>query len=133
MKNEKLHLNNKLISSGGVIGRLDFFFVMIKVIALVLLGLTPLIFDNVIDSVTGRAVLLLMVLPIWYITFINIFKRVRDIRGTTKDELVFKIGAVLIYCTPFLNTLFLLFLLFAKGKVTGQGTAVLDSNVAIPC
>ncbi len=59
-----------------------------------------------------------------YLTFINIFKRVRDIRGVTTNEFVWKAATVVLCVTPTFGFLLLAFLFVKEGKLSSPATAI---------
>ena len=59
-----------------------------------------------------------------YLTFINIFKRVRDIRGVTTNEFVWKAATIALCIAPTFSFLFLAFLFVKEGKLSSPATAI---------
>ena len=59
-----------------------------------------------------------------YFSFINIFKRVRDIRGIENHEFEWRAAIILICITPTANLLLLSFLFIKEGRLSAPSTAV---------
>jgi uncharacterized membrane protein YhaH (DUF805 family) len=55
-----------------------------------------------------------------YLLLINSFKRLKDIRGTSKNQLLYNIALAVMFFIPYVSLFALLGLLFAKGSVTGK-------------
>ena len=55
-----------------------------------------------------------------YLLLINSFKRLKDIRGTSKNQLLYNLALAVILFIPYVSLFALLGLLFAKGAVTAQ-------------
>lgn len=53
--------------------------------------------------------------------FHNNFKRIRDIRGTTKDEVIVIIGIHIAFTIPVLGTIVSFIVLLMPGKITDNG------------
>lgn len=145
MEENKLNINKALFAFSGVIGRKDY---VMNIIWLFLLGLLPSIIFiagilstvsyNEMSSNPYAFIPMLLGLGFWgilgllaYLALMLfgyglMFRRIRDIRGTVKDEVmwfaVIIVSSLLIGFIPILNSLFgivlFLVLVFKKGVVT---------------
>ncbi|MFP5387066.1 MAG: DUF805 domain-containing protein [Bacteriovoracia bacterium] len=119
----EMHLREKngLFQIDGVIGRLIYLRNILIIIGLsmvvtYLLGgyETP----NPAERMGIPGVIAFTVLT--YLLLINSFKRLKDIRGTNKNQLLYNLGLAFIFFIPYVSLFALLALLFAKGTVTSQ-------------
>lgn len=143
-------INNSLFSFGGVIGRFNFlinailihlFFpglILIIALAIVLPGFDiallmfkgPFRFAELFAALTiGKILLGISIVGIGAIVYVifnytNIFKRMRDIRGTVKDELLWQIIVVVFSLIPYVCVAFWIYMLLKKGVVTHPNGAI---------
>jgi uncharacterized membrane protein YhaH (DUF805 family) len=123
---EDLQIKSELFSSSGVIGRMDYFINSLKVFGLAILAYLPVLFGvalmGEIGSVVGGLITFVAFLPVIYFSYINMFKRLRDIRGTTESQFGYQTGLVVAMCIPFVNLGANIILLFMQGKITSGNT-----------
>ena len=119
-----LSVNNDFLSAGGVISRKNYFFSFLK-----LLGCTFLSYGIIIGSVfipqdvggqyAGWAIYGVATIALTYFSYVNTYKRLRDIRGTTDGQIGWQIGTTIALIVPLVNIITMGILLFKKGKITG--------------
>lgn len=122
--NEKLKINNKLFSSGGVMGRLHYFINSLILSFFAMAVLIPLYYltnPNSLTSFTENTSTILFVIPFLYLSIINMNKRIRDIRGSTHFEIIVNTALYLACSVPPISIIFSIFLLFKEGEITGNG------------
>lgn len=113
--------NQHLLKSGGVIDRFAYFrnVAIIMALSIIVTYITGG-YQGPVDELSTGIFGLIFLAYLTYFLFINSFKRLRDIRGTTERELLFNVGLVLLFLIPFVSLATLLFLLFARGRVTAE-------------
>ncbi len=115
----------------GVIGRWDCFVNAIALTLMIVLGAIPFLVG--LSTKSGPATVICglislgAILPLAYYGWMNLFKRLRDIRGTLKDETLYRsllFGSSMI---PYVGFVPQLVLLFIEGKITsGKGERMAD-------
>ncbi len=122
--NEKLKINNKLFSSGGVMGRLHYFINAVILTTIAFAVLTPLYyFTNPysLSSFIESTSTIIIAMPLAYLSIINMNKRIRDIRGSTHFEFLVNTALYLACSFPPISIFFSFYLLFKEGEITGNG------------
>lgn len=116
---DQLFNNPAVFSRGGVVGRGNF--VVNVILSFTLLAALYWVVSDVylapgVGSAARNFVFqILFVVSFVYLVAINVFKRVRDIRGTIENENPIFLAAVLLLFVPVVNILVLIFLASAKG------------------
>lgn len=117
-------INKAIFTSGGVLGRKDYFFALLKLVSYFIVG--TLIFSSISIVLTKFhpafeklliSYLVVGLIITFYYKYVNAFKRMRDIRGLTHNQIYWQIGYVLFSCIPILGLLPALALFFIPGKV----------------
>lgn len=120
---EGLHLNKNYFTPGGVLGRWDFLKISILyAVVFTITGWTTIFVVATVNrsAATLIATVLFFVGSYFYLTFINLYKRLRDIRGTTQNELVIKMIVTACLFLPVVGVLMKLWLIFMPGKITSM-------------
>lgn len=89
-------------------------------LAMIPIGL-GLMMRSEVTTALGFLVTVVAMLPLIYYGFHNNFKRIRDIRGTTKDEVIVIIGIHIAFTIPVLGTIVSFIVLLMPGKITDNG------------
>ena len=120
-----LSINSNLLQRGGIVGRMDYFKNMMILFAATMV-IYAITFREAIKSETLEIAflggMLVLLFAITYLGLINSYKRLRDLRGTTHNELPFQVGLTILMAIPYLSIIPLGILLFAEGAVTGHGS-----------
>lgn len=117
----ELKVNKDLFSAGGVLGRKDYFLTSMKLFGLIVTAYAVSLgaaFMGPTYAIAGAAFMVLASLPLTYIGYINMYKRLRDIRGTIKDQILFQSLLTVTMFLPILNLIPCCILIFMKGKIT---------------
>ena len=127
MRNDPdLEINDGLFKSGGVIGRLDYFFANIKLTGFTLLACAPIVIGAIMFGDKGKLIGTVMAaiggFPIFVAYYYNMFKRLRDIRGSTENQVRYQTALVISMIIPVVSLISTLILFFMPGKITsGKG------------
>ena len=119
--------NTEIFVKGGVIGRMDYFLNALKIFGLGMLAFIPVGLGSLLGSVgiiLGGVITFVLFIPLFYFCYHNHFKRLRDIRGTTQNELVAIIIMCVLMIIPYVGIIPGLVLFFAEGKITGNGAGL---------
>ena len=120
-----LNENPNLFKRGGVIGRMGYLknmVILFAVVAGIFLFVGNYI-SNTGTTGTGMSVLAMFcLLGVTYLSYINSFKRLRDLRGTTHQEIPFQVALAVLMTIPYVSLIPVAVLLFAEGAVTGNST-----------
>jgi uncharacterized membrane protein YhaH (DUF805 family) len=121
-----LEVSNKLFKSGGVMGRLDFFFAHLKLTGFTLLACTPILIGVALFGEKGKLIGTVMAavagLPVFVAYYYTMFKRLRDIRGSTEKQVGYQTALVISMLIPVISLVPTLALFFMPGKITsGKG------------
>lgn len=115
--NEKnLKVKNSLLELDGVIGRSHYFINSAILIATFIMSFIP--------TAITRAGLIITVpccIGLFILGMANQFKRLRDVRGTTENQILFQVILTVFLVIPYINAIPNIFLLFMEGAVTGSG------------
>lgn len=124
MNDNELDIRKDLFIAGGVLGRMDYFVAQLKLMGLVFVAAIPYaagLFIGGAASMGGMVLTGIMAAGLGYCGYITIFKRLRDIRGTTEKQVTFQVGTVIALSIPVVSFFAALALLFIPGAVTGDG------------
>ena len=127
MHNESdLSVSTELFKSGGVIGRLDYFLNLIKLTGFTILACLPILVGTVMYGESGKTIGTVVAaiggLPIFVAYYYTMFKRLRDIRGTTDKQVAYQTTLVISMMIPVISLIPSLVLFFMPGKMTsGRG------------
>ncbi|WPU67079.1 hypothetical protein [Peredibacter starrii] len=120
-----LNINKNLFRRGGILGRMDYFKNMMILFAatmvIYIVSFREVITNEALEAAFFVTMLVLLI-GISYLSLINSFKRLRDLRGKTHNEIPFQIGLAVLMAIPYLSIIPLGILLFAEGAVTGHGS-----------
>ncbi len=122
----ELEVSNELFKSGGVIGRLDFFMAHLKLTGFTLLACTPIIIGVALFGEKGKLIGTIMAaiggLPVFMAYYYTMFKRLRDIRGSTEKQVAYQTALVISMIIPVISLIPTIALFFMPGKITsGKG------------
>lgn len=123
---QNLEVNTNLFRRGGVVGRKEYFKIMFIIFAVTILTFVIMansFFKSEVMEVGFMGITLIILLGLSYFGLINSFKRLRDIRGTTYNEMPYQVGLAILLSVPYISLIPLAILIFAEGAVTGRGTA----------
>ena len=127
----RLEINKYFFSRGGIIGRWDFFIKCAESMGLGALGGIVFVigvslgkWPAIIGALSGFAVISTATVFYWF----NVFKRLRDIRGTTLHEIPYQAGLFCLMLIPYLNLIPMLCLMFMEG----QSSSIIQSDVLRP-
>ena len=99
--------NADLFAHSGVIGRVDFLLNNLKLYGLMLLSFSPVVLGYMVGGTplafVGFGVTFLCLIPLFYFSCVNAFKRLRDIRGTTEKEALYRAILCLLWLVPYLG------------------------------
>lgn len=122
MLQHPLAVRPSVYKRGGVIGRKDYLKNMAIIFALALLAVVA--FGGVITTPNSASFLGLLAFVCFaglaYLGYINAFKRLRDIRGTTENQLPYQLLLVVLFSIPYVSIIPLAILLLLEGAVTGN-------------
>lgn len=132
MEQDSLQENNSLMTFKGVIGRKRYFInFALLMVGFILVGLLFLLAIFVDDSIAAdlRPTILsktffiaaiTSAIPLLYMSWINKFKRIRDIRGTKEKEKIWFGMWIVLGIIPYTGILISIGLGCFKGKITQQ-------------
>lgn len=125
-KNSQLSVSSELFNSGGVLGRLDYFLNLLKLSGFTILACIPIVIGSVMFGESGQTIGTVVAaiggLPIFLAYYFTMFKRLRDIRGTTDKQVAYQTTLVISMLIPVISLIPTLALLFMPGKITsGKG------------
>jgi uncharacterized membrane protein YhaH (DUF805 family) len=125
MDRSELSVNRSIFTPGGILGRLDFIKVLLKTFLLFLggglfFGVPFYILGRIYPTLQLLFFLYLVVALIFgtYFNYINAFKRLRDILGSTSGQLLWQTGFVFLSWIPGIGVFAVLFLFMMPGLVT---------------
>jgi uncharacterized membrane protein YhaH (DUF805 family) len=124
--NSQLLVSSELFKSGGVIGRLDYFLNLLKLSGFTLLACVPIVIGAVMYGESGKTIGTVVAaiggLPVFVAYYFTMFKRLRDIRGTTDKQVAYQTTLVISMLIPVISLIPTLALFFMPGKITsGRG------------
>ena len=124
-----LEFDKSLISYKGVIDRITYFtnsliYLAIMVIPLVVAMLLFASSSNAL-VVVGILVLLCTIVPLVVISFGNHYRRLRDIRGTRENEVIWFVAMTLLMLVPYLSFVLGILLVTIPGAITSNRASVL--------
>ncbi len=124
MNDKDLEVQKDLFVAGGVLGRMDYLISHFKLFGLGIIAAIPYIAGSFLGGAAatgGLALTALMCIGLAYGGYITMFKRLRDIRGTTENQISYQVGTVIAMCIPVVSFFASLGLFFIPGAVTGHG------------
>ena len=124
--NSQLSVSSELFKSGGVLGRRDYFLNLIKLSGFTILACIPIVIGSVMYGESGQTIGTVVAaiggLPLFVAYYFTMFKRLRDIRGTTDKQVAYQTTLVISMLIPVISLIPTLALFFMPGKITsGQG------------
>ena len=117
-----LNIENGLFKYNGVMGRLYYFrnSFIIVVLALLIMLLISANSELTFKRENIRYLAIIACLIISPLEFINVARRIADIRGTRDKVNLFTTGYILLSFVPYLGKAIGVLLLFMEGKVTSK-------------
>jgi uncharacterized membrane protein YhaH (DUF805 family) len=122
MTKHSLRINKQTFSRDGVLGRWDYLVCNLKIYG-IFVGMIIGVLIPVIHYVVVPVFALLSICALPF-AFINMYKRLRDIRGTTDDQLAWQTALTIALCIPYLGIIPAFVLWFKQGVVTSPETAI---------
>ena len=116
--------NSSFFCTGGVVGRLGYLLNGVKMSLLTTLAFAPVIaggeygFKGVL---LGSLVSFAALVPVIFFGFHCVLKRLRDIRGTSENEIPAVVTTFIFLVIPYIGLVPFLCLFLVEGAVTGNG------------
>lgn len=114
-----LQINNSYTKFGGVIGRWHFFLNYLLTTLLMITFYVCSFIALMIHPMICSALMVLAFVPLVF-HYSNIFRRVRDCRGTVKNDLLWRMLTFTLMMIPYVNLALLLVLFVIPGRVTKE-------------
>lgn len=131
---ESLEINTNYFERGGVIGRWDFIkysFIYSVAFYIASFGIGAILTVARAPLAVGILTQAGFILFNLYLNYINAYKRLRDIRGTTEDQTSAQVKLTIGLILPLINLFVAFWLVFTAGKIT-SGTSETHPERAYP-
>ena len=120
---DPFRINTQLFKFGGVMGRMDYFKNWLKAFGLLFLVYFTAGFIGGLTGSESTTATLTSIAGIFNIPFLVVvcsisYRRLRDIRGTTENDMMFRVLVTVALLIPIVNLITDLVLLFTPGKIT---------------
>lgn len=116
--------NPSFFSIGGVVGRLGYLLSGIKMALFTVLAFVPFTAGGDYGregALFGALSSFLALTPVIFFGFHSVLKRIRDIRGTTENEIPAIVTTFILLAIPYFGLVPFLCLFLVEGAITGRG------------